>query len=57
MKLDGSGGVNRFAQTHIDAQDAQGGVSPDGTKIIFTSNWGNATTGGADEVFVVEVEQ
>ncbi len=54
LKLDGSGIVNRFAQTHITDPNSEGGVSPDGTKMIFKSSWGGATSNGTDETFVVE---
>lgn len=57
LKLDGSGTVNRFAQTHADSIDAEGGVNSFGTKIIFSSNWGGATSNNTDEAFVVEVIQ
>jgi len=41
LKLDGSGTVNRFAQTHtIGLTSSQGGVNPDGTKVLFFTNWG-----------------
>jgi len=40
LKLDGSGTVNRFAQTHAVGFNSQGGVNPDGTKVLFFSNWG-----------------
>ena len=39
LKLDGSGKVNRFAQTHTPDFSAEGTVSPDGSKILFRSNW------------------
>jgi hypothetical protein len=69
IKLDGSGLANRFAQTHIaeyndedeaarPAPNSQGGTSPDGTKILFESNWDNeAGSDGFQESFVVEVVQ
>ena len=40
LKLDGSGIVNRFAQTHAVGFGSQVGVNPDGTKVLFMSNWG-----------------
>jgi len=40
LKLDGSGIVNRFAQTHAVGFNSLGGASPDGTKVLFISNWG-----------------
>jgi hypothetical protein len=63
LKLDGSGTVNRFAQTHTTGGNSHGGVSPDGTKIIFSSDWGGATpiiTGSQRhiyEAFVVEAQR
>jgi hypothetical protein len=62
LKLDGSGTVNRFAQTHQTSGNSHGGVNADGTKIIFTSDWDNKTAtdsqgNHAYEAFVVEVEQ
>jgi len=56
LKLDGSGIVNRFAQTHTTGGSSQGGVNPDGTKMIFSSDWGGATADDIYEAFVVEVE-
>ena len=42
LKLDGSGTVNRFAQTHtIGLTSSLGGVNPDGTKVLFLTNWGD----------------
>jgi Tol biopolymer transport system component len=56
LKLDGSGLVNRFAQTHTTGADnSHGGVNPDGTKILFDSRWGGATSNDRAESFVVEV--
>lgn len=40
LKLDASGTVNRFAQTHTIGMNSQGGVNPDGTKVLFFTNWG-----------------
>lgn len=62
LKLDGSGTVNRFAQTRQASGHSHGGVSPNGCKIIFESNWQNqtATDGNGNhisEAFVVEVPQ
>ena len=54
LKLDDSGLVNRFAQTLATNGNAQGGVSPDGTKIIFQSDW-NGETGGEYESFISEI--
>ena len=43
LRLDGSGTVNRFAQHHSSAKpyiaEAQAVPSPDGTKVMFASNW------------------
>lgn len=42
VKLDGSGTVERFAQTHSSAQNTgcvQVNVSPDGTQLLFASDW------------------
>ncbi|HHD78235.1 MAG TPA: DUF5011 domain-containing protein [Epsilonproteobacteria bacterium] len=49
VKLDGTGAVKRFAQTHFlnDGGNGDGAnaiVSPDGTQMIFKSNW--AENGG-----------
>ena len=45
IKLDYSGAqqhiVNRFVQTH-NTVDSFGNVSPDGRRVLFFSNWGNA---------------
>ena len=62
LKLDGSGTVNRFAQTHQTTGNSEGGVNADGTKIIFLSDW-HATTAEdpvgnhVHEAFVVAVRQ
>jgi len=43
LKLDGSGTVERFAQTHNSTENSgyvQVNVSPDGTQILFGSDWG-----------------
>ncbi len=62
LKLDDSGTVNRFAQTHQTTWNSEGGVNADGTKIIFLSDW-HATTAldshgnHVHETFIVEVEQ
>ncbi len=45
VKLDGSGKVERFAQTHnttANADYTQVNVSPDGTQVLFNSDWGDA---------------
>ena len=69
IKLDGSGLANRFAQSHIaeyvdevgeeqPAPNSQGGTNPDGSKILFMSNWNNEVgSDGLQESFVVEVVQ
>jgi len=50
IKLDGSGIVSRFAQTHdSDNHSSLVGVSPDGTEIIFRSDWG--TEGATEETY------
>ncbi len=44
IKLDGSGTVERFAQTHstdINHEVVQVNPSPDGTQALFNSDWGN----------------
>ncbi len=38
VKLDGSGKVNRFAQSRFNGHP-YGGVSPDGKRVVFQSNW------------------
>ncbi len=53
LKMDGSGTVNRFAQTHAQG-DAEGGVNARGTKIIFSSTWDGASSNSTREAFVVE---
>jgi len=47
LKLDGSGKVNRFAQTRY-RYSSYGGVSPDGKRIVFQSNWND---GGKPDTF------
>ncbi len=46
LKLDGSGNetVQSYSQSHVGAeyQTVYGSPSPDGTKVIFNSYWGNA---------------
>ncbi|MFK5927794.1 MAG: hypothetical protein QM483_14300 [Desulfuromusa sp.] len=40
LKLDGSGVVNRFAQTHeSDSVSSYGAPNPEGTKVLFKSDW------------------
>lgn len=44
LKLDGSGTVERFAQTHNSTDygcGVQVNVSPDGTQLLFNSDWGD----------------
>ncbi|MCK5897428.1 MAG: hypothetical protein KAG20_11510 [Cocleimonas sp.] len=57
VKLDSSHIVNRFAQTHVVTGGSGGTVSPDGTKILFISDWNDQTANDAKELFVVEVPQ
>lgn len=56
LKLDGTGeeNVQNFSQTHINNgyDETYGGASPDGTKIIFNSQWGEANIG----TFIVEAQ-
>lgn len=53
VKLDGSGIVNRFAQTHTsNGYSSLGVTSPDGRKMIFQSDWGDAES--ISETFHVE---
>ncbi len=47
LKLDGSGKVNRFAQTRY-LGPSYGGVSPDGKRVIFQSDWGD---GGKPDIY------
>lgn len=59
VKLDYSGPdnhiVNRYAQTHTTGQYSMGNVSPDGTKIIFRSNWNDANINWYDvDTYLVE---
>jgi len=61
LKLDNSETVERFAQTHNSTNCAgyvQVGVSPDGTKALFASDWGNGcpNDGNDEDTFIVEVE-
>jgi hypothetical protein len=60
LKLDGSETVERFAQTHNSTDNAgytQAGVSPDGTKILFASDWGDGQISEDDlNTFLIEVE-
>jgi hypothetical protein len=56
LKLDGTGNENveNFTETYIDDKFGAtfGGASPDGTKIIFNSNWDDEKI----ETFVVEAK-
>lgn len=53
VKLDGSGIVNRFGQTYIAASEgAQGAPNPDGTKVVFKSDWGDENA--ELDVFIAE---
>ena len=61
LKLDNSETVERFVQTHNSTNCAsyvQNGVSPDGTKVLFASDWGNgcSNNGNDEDTFIVEVE-
>ncbi|HHH19838.1 MAG TPA: hypothetical protein ENK86_04950 [Campylobacterales bacterium] len=43
LKLDGSGAVQRFGQTHgseTKVESSKGTPSPDGTQVLFQSTWG-----------------
>ena len=55
VKLDSSGTVERFAHTRTTAStyeaQAKSAVSPDGTKVVWTSDWG--TAGGEVHDYVV----
>lgn len=55
VKLDGSGIVNRFAQTHTsDGYSSLGTPSPDGREMIFQSDWGDAAS--VSETYHVKFE-
>jgi len=54
LKLDGSGTVNRFAQTHQSDGNSRGGVNADGTRIIFESDWHGTTPVDASNQHVRE---
>jgi len=43
VKLNNAGVVNRFTQTHNSVRSAQVSVSPDGSKVIFKSDWGDGS--------------
>lgn len=59
VKLDGTSSeiVENFSQFHVEGYflEVYGSPSPDGTKMIFNSNWGNATT--TIDTFVVDVKE
>jgi hypothetical protein len=45
LKLDDTQTVQRFAQTHNSTENAgyvQVNVSPDGTQLLFNSDWGDS---------------
>ncbi len=52
VQLDASGPtdriVNRFAQTHTSGHNSFGGASPDGTRVIFSSDWDEANVHEVD---------
>ncbi len=57
LKLDDSETVERFAQTHNSTGNAgytQVGVSPDGTQVLFASDWGDGQL--PEDTFLVTVE-
>jgi hypothetical protein len=58
LRLDGSGRIRRIAQTHNVPSDywseTHGSPSPDGSKVIWSSNWG--TAGGPVFEFVSHLE-
>ncbi len=57
LKLDGSETVERFAQTHNSTGNSgytQVGVSPDGTQVLFASDWGDGQL--PEDTFLVTVE-
>ena len=61
LKLDGTNKetVENFAQTHVigtSYSEEYGLASPDGTKVIFNSYWGNADKEVID-TYVAEVRQ
>ena len=55
FKLDGSQIVERFAQTHNSTANSdytQAGVSPDGTQMLFASDWGDGQI--PEDTFLVQ---
>ncbi len=56
LKLDGSGTVERFAQTHNSVQNAGSvlvNASPDGTRVLFGSDWNDPN--GVVDTYHVQV--
>ncbi len=56
LKLDGSETVERFAQTHNSTGNSgytQAGVSPDGTQMLFASDWGDGQL--PEDTFLVQI--
>ena len=56
LKLDDSETVERFAQTHNSTGNSdytQVGVSPDGTQVLFSSDWGDGQL--PEDTFLVQV--
>ena len=60
IKLDGSGTVRLLGHSRTDFADyeaeAKAVVSPDGTKVLFTSNWNVDGDGGDTLDYVIEVD-
>jgi hypothetical protein len=55
LKLDGSGTVERFAQTHtVGSNNSHGGVDPKGERMLFLGTWDAKSDNGRRETFVVE---
>lgn len=58
LRIDGSGEMRRIVQTRSAKHDywseAQGSPSPDGSRIIWSSNWGKA--GGPVEDYVARID-
>lgn len=57
LKLDGTSNetVQNYSQTHIESgYAAYGAPSPDGTRVIFNSNWGN--NNGVADTFIVTAQ-
>jgi len=58
MRIDGSGEIRRVAQTRSSKHDyfseAQASPSPDGSQVIWASNWGRA--GGPVAAYVAQLE-